>query len=283
MGASKRLAEMVCQAMQKESGTRFVMVRFGNVLGSAGSVIPKFREQIANGGPVMVTHPDVTRYFMSVPEAAQLVLQAGAMGTGGEVFVLDMGKPVRIVDLARDMIRLSGYAETEIKIVFTGLRPGEKLHEEILADGEQTLPTVHPKLRMARAPQHRAGLVAAPARVAAAGGCAQRRGSQSRAGGVAAGVPLRLHRRAVPAHGDCNGEPCVRDRRLSHPVPEALSRCRMRRPRTAHRSAARYGTLSPVRKPHRHGPRAAKKPAPSSTAPAPAAGAARDRQRRRAR
>lgn len=152
MGASKRLAEMVCQAMQKEAGTRFVMVRFGNVLGSAGSVIPKFRKQIATGGPVMVTHPEVTRYFMSVPEAAQLVLQAGVMGAGGEVFVLDMGKPVRIVDLARDMIRLSGYAETEIKIVFTGLRPGEKLHEEIVADGEQTLPTVHPKLRIARAP-----------------------------------------------------------------------------------------------------------------------------------
>ena len=151
MGASKRLAEMVCQAMQKESGTRFVMVRFGNVLGSAGSVIPKFREQIANGGPVMVTHPEITRYFMSVPEAAQLVLQAGVMGTGGEIFVLDMGEPVRILDLARDMIRLSGYSETEIRIAFTGLRAGEKLYEEILADGEQTLPTVHPKLRIARA------------------------------------------------------------------------------------------------------------------------------------
>jgi FlaA1/EpsC-like NDP-sugar epimerase len=151
MGASKRLAEMVCQAMQKESGTRFVMVRFGNVLGSAGSVIPKFREQIANGGPVMVTHPEISRYFMSVPEAAQLVLQAGAMGTGGELFVLDMGEPVRILDLARDMIRLSGYSETEIRIVFTGLRAGEKLYEEILADGEHTLPTVHPKLRIARA------------------------------------------------------------------------------------------------------------------------------------
>jgi len=151
MGASKRLAEMVCQALQEESRTRYVMVRFGNVLGSAGSVIPKFREQIATGGPVTVTHPEITRYFMSIPEAAQLVLQAGAMGKGGEIFVLDMGEPVRIVDLARDMIQLSGFSESDIRIVFTGLRPGEKLYEEVLADDERTLSTPHPKLRIAKA------------------------------------------------------------------------------------------------------------------------------------
>jgi len=151
MGASKRLAEMVCQGLQQPGGTRYVMVRFGNVLGSNGSVIPKFREQIARGGPVTVTHPDIVRYFMSIPEAAQLVLQAGLMGQGGEVFVLDMGEPVKIVDLARDMIRLSGLAEEDIRIVFTGLRPGEKLYEELLADGEHTLPTPHPKLRIAKA------------------------------------------------------------------------------------------------------------------------------------
>jgi FlaA1/EpsC-like NDP-sugar epimerase len=151
MGASKRLAEMVIQGLQGSTGTRFVMVRFGNVLGSSGSVVPKFREQIAAGGPITITHPEITRYFMSIPEAAQLVMQAGLMGSGGEIFVLDMGEPVRIVDLARDMIKLSGFKAGEISIEFVGLRPGEKLYEELLADDETTQPTPHHKLRIASA------------------------------------------------------------------------------------------------------------------------------------
>jgi FlaA1/EpsC-like NDP-sugar epimerase len=164
MGATKRLAEMVCQSMQyptladgREAGaasgkasTKFVTVRFGNVLGSNGSVIPRFREQIARGGPVTVTHPEITRYFMSITEASQLVLQAGLMGKGGEVFVLEMGEPINITELARDMIQLSGLAEEDIRIAYTGLRMGEKLHEELLALNEETLTTPHPKLRIAK-------------------------------------------------------------------------------------------------------------------------------------
>jgi FlaA1/EpsC-like NDP-sugar epimerase len=156
MGASKRLAELACQALQPAGPMQFVIVRFGNVLGSTGSVVPRFREQIARGGPVTVTHPEIQRYFMSIPEAAQLVLQAALMGKGGEIYVLDMGEPVRIADLARQMIRLSGFAEADIRIEYTGLRPGEKLYEEPLADAETTLATPHPKLRVAqvRAPDH---------------------------------------------------------------------------------------------------------------------------------
>ena len=151
MGATTRLAEKVCQALQGRSQMALVAVRFGNVLGSAGSVIPKFRAQLAKGGPITVTHPDIIRYFMSIPEAAQLVLQAALMGKGGEVFMLEMGEPVRIVDLARDMIRLSGMSEEEVRIEFTGLRPGEKLFEELVAANEQSLPTPHPKLRIVSA------------------------------------------------------------------------------------------------------------------------------------
>ncbi len=151
MGASKRLAELMVQAVAREHlGTQFVAVRFGNVLGSSGSVVPLFTQQIARGGPVTVTHPDIVRYFMTIPEAAQLVLQAGLMGRSGQIFVLDMGEAVKIVELARMLIRLSGQTEQDVPITFTGLRPGEKLFEELLADDETTEPTPHPKLRIAK-------------------------------------------------------------------------------------------------------------------------------------
>jgi len=154
MGASKRSAEIYLQSVARDKSitTRFITTRFGNVLGSNGSVIPHFKRQIENFGPVTVTHPDITRYFMTIDEACQLVLEAGAMGNGGEIYVFDMGKPVKIFDLAKQMIRLSGFIPgKDIEIVFTGLRPGEKLYEELLADKENTLPTHHQKILIAKA------------------------------------------------------------------------------------------------------------------------------------
>ncbi|SDM92804.1 NDP-sugar epimerase, includes UDP-GlcNAc-inverting 4,6-dehydratase FlaA1 and capsular polysaccharide biosynthesis protein EpsC [Geoalkalibacter ferrihydriticus] len=152
MGATKRAAELYVQDLSRRSKTQYVTVRFGNVLGSAGSVVPIFKSQIAAGGPIKVTHPEVTRFFMTIPEATQLVLQAGSMGKGGEIFLLDMGEPVKILNLAEQLIRLSGMRPYEdVEIVFTGLRPGEKLYEELLLAGEGIMPTAHEKIRVARA------------------------------------------------------------------------------------------------------------------------------------
>ena len=151
MGTTKRIAELYVQSLDKRSKTRFVTTRFGNVLGSNGSVIPTFKAQIEKGGPVTVTHPEVTRFFMTIPEATQLVLQAGSMGSGGEIYLFDMGEAVKIRSLAEELIKLSGLQPHEdIEIVYTGLRPGEKLYEELLLDDEGVLPTSHNKICIAQ-------------------------------------------------------------------------------------------------------------------------------------
>ncbi|CAN5328766.1 nucleoside-diphosphate sugar epimerase/dehydratase [soil metagenome] len=155
MGASKRIAEIYAQSLGKNSSTKFITTRFGNVLGSNGSVIPRFRQQIENGGPITITDPNITRFFMTIPEACQLVLEAGAMGNGGEIFIFDMGESVKIVDLAKKMIKLSGLTlDKDISIIYTGLRPGEKLYEELLADQENTIPTHHKQIMIAKVKEY---------------------------------------------------------------------------------------------------------------------------------
>lgn len=151
MGATKRVAELFCQSLNSRSATKFITVRFGNVLGSAGSVVPLFQKQIESGGPVTVTHPEITRYFMTIPEACQLIMQASVMGKGGEIFVLDMGEPIKITYLAEQMIRLSGKIPgVDVEIVYSGLRPGEKLYEELFYENENLSPTPHKKIRLAQ-------------------------------------------------------------------------------------------------------------------------------------
>jgi FlaA1/EpsC-like NDP-sugar epimerase len=206
MGATKRLAEMVCQALQAESQTRFEMVRFGNVLGSAGSVIPKFQEQIDKGGPVTVTHPEMVRYFMSIPEAAQLVLQAGSMGLGGEIFVMDMGEPVKIVDLARDMIRLSELSESEIRIVYTGVEARREALRGAARRRRAHAPHAPPEAAHRQGARGRSRLAREPARlVARLRARARGFGGAPRPEALGARIPVpgppQAHRGAASARG----------------------------------------------------------------------------------
>ena len=203
MGQSKAVCEWIVEsfALHPEVETRFVAVRFGNVLGSSGSVIPIFRRQIERGGPVTVTNPEMTRFFMTIPEASSLVVQAGAMGGRGQVYVLDMGEPVRILDLAKQMIRLSGRREEDIPIVFTGSRAGEKVHEVLWNEGEAVGPTSHPKIMRAARPQIDAvwlGRGARRARAARRRGRHARRRRQARLDGRGAGA----HRPRAPVLED---------------------------------------------------------------------------------
>jgi FlaA1/EpsC-like NDP-sugar epimerase len=155
MGATKRIAEIYIQSLNKKSKTKFITTRFGNVLGSNGSVIPRFNKQIESRQPITITHPEITRFFMTIPEACQLVLEAGAMGKGGEIFIFDMGKSVKITDLAKKMVQLSGLElGKDIQLVFTGLRPGEKLYEELLNNEENTIPTHHEKIMVAKVKEY---------------------------------------------------------------------------------------------------------------------------------
>jgi FlaA1/EpsC-like NDP-sugar epimerase len=250
MGATKRVSEIYIQALSQRSETRFVTVRFGNVLGSAGSVIPIFKEQIARGGPVRVTHPEMRRYFMTIPEASQLVMQAGAMGQGGEIFILDMGEPVRIVDLARDLITLSGLRpDDDIEIELTGVRPGEKLFEELSTDAEHADKTKHPKVFIGRIKPHDWDAVEAGLAVlleAAEAGVAEQ--VRTVLGQL---VPEYRAARPPPARTTApNGVPVLRPERVGTERSERVERPeRPERPKTDRTEAARSQSSSQLKLP----------------------------------